>query len=583
MSDAGKYRYNNSEVTGRGDLLKNQAASGEMLSGAEIMVRALKAEGVDTVFGYPGGAVLALYDELYKSDIRHILTRHEQGAVHAADGYARATGRPGVVIATSGPGATNLVTGIANAHMDSVPIICITGQVSLDMVGRDSFQEADITGITIPITKYSYLIKDPCKVASTVREAFYIATTGRPGPVLIDFPKDMMVKKAEFRYPPELDLPGYRFRTRPNREMIREAARLLAESTRPVIVAGGGVAQAGAQRELLNLAERSGIPVATTMMGKGTIPEDHHLCLGMLGMHGTAYANFAVSSCDLLMALGARFDDRVTARVDTFAPRARIIHVDIDPAELGKIKSADISIAGDLRRVLMDLLAEFQPADYSAWRERVYRWREENPLAYDQNGSSLKPQYVIQRISDILAGDAIVTTDVGQHQMWAAQYVKRNKPRTFITSGGLGTMGFGLPAAMGVQVGCPDALVFCITGDGSIQMNSQELATVAHYRLPVKIAIINNGYLGMVRQWQELFFGARYAHSDISGGPDFVKLGDAYGIKAMRVTDRDGVEPALVEALGHQGPVMIDFVVEREENVFPMVPAGGSLNKMLGR
>jgi acetolactate synthase-1/2/3 large subunit len=555
------------------------------MTGADILIKALEMEGVDMVFGYPGGAVLALYDAIFRAEkLKHILTRHEQGAAHAADAYARVTGKPGVVIATSGPGATNLVTGIANAYMDSVPLVAITGQVALDMVGKDSFQEADITGITLPVTKYSYLVKDVKDIAGIVQEAFFLASTGRPGPVIIDLPKDIAAAKAEFFYPQKLDVPGYRIPKNGNYCQIEQAAQMLAEASRPVIVAGGGAVNAGAAPELLDLAEKLGIPVTSTLMAKGVFPENHLLSLGMPGMHGTAYANYAISACDLLISLGMRFDDRVTGRVDTFAPKAKIIHVDIDAAEIGKNVRVNVPIVGDVKFVLQQLIQLVEARDYSKWRDQVCRWRREFPLKYTQDGASLKPQYVIEQINHLTRGEAIITTDVGQHQMWAAQYCCCHYPRRFISSGGLGTMGFGLPAAVGAQVAKPDALVIDIAGDGSIQMMSQELATIRQYGLPVKIALINNQYLGMVRQWQELFFGRRYSHTDIAdGGPDFIKLADAYGIKGIRVEKPEEVRPALELAFNTPEAFLIEFVVEREENVFPMVPAGGSLNKMLGR
>jgi len=559
--------------------------NGKQMTGAEILIKALEMEGVDLAFGYPGGAVLALYDAIYRAEkLRHILTRHEQGAVHAADAYARVTGRPGVVIATSGPGATNLVTGIANAYMDSVPLVAITGQVSLDLVGKDSFQEADITGITLPVTKYSYLVKNVKDITGIVHEAFFLASTGRPGPVVIDLPKDIAAVKAEFFCPQGLNLPGYRIPKNGNSQQIKQAAQMLAEASQPVIVAGGGAVNAGASPELLELAEKLGIPVTTTLMGKGVFPDNHPLSLGMPGMHGTAYANYAISDCDLLISLGMRFDDRVTGKVETFAPRAKIIHVDIDAAEIGKNVRVDVSIVGDVKFVLQQLLEQVQEKDYREWRDKIDRWQREFPLRYTQDGTTLKPQYVIEHICRLSRGEAIITTDVGQHQMWAAQYYHSYYPRRFITSGGLGTMGFGLPAAIGAQVANPDALVIDIAGDGSLQMMSQELATIRQYGLPVKIALINNQYLGMVRQWQELFFDRRYSHTDIAaGGPDFIKLAEAYGIKGMRVTKPDEVRLALELAINAPEAFLIEFVVEREENVFPMVPAGGSLDKMLGR
>ncbi|MHB1419163.1 MAG: biosynthetic-type acetolactate synthase large subunit [Bacillota bacterium] len=567
------------EVNNLGDLNK-----AEVLKGAEILIKALECEGVDVVFGYPGGQILPVYDALYDSNLNHILACHEQGAVHAADGYARSTGRPGVVIATSGPGATNLVTGIANAYMDSVPMVAITGQVPLALVGRDSFQEADITGITLPITKHSYLVKDVRDLARVVHEAFYIATTGRPGPVLIDLPKDIANQTMPFpNYPPPLELPGYRVPKSGHMSHLPAIIRAIAESRRPVLFAGGGVITSGACPELQELAERMSIPVTTTMMGKGAFPETHPLSLGMVGMHGTAYANYALCECDLLIALGVRFDDRVTARLEKFVPMAKVIHVDIDPAEVGKNVQVDIAIVGDVRQVLVDLLKRAEQRNDGEWLERVNQWRKDYPLNYVRSDEVIKPQFVIEQIWELTRGDAFITTDVGQHQMWASQYYRVNKQRTFISSGGLGTMGFGLPAAIGVQVAHPEALVVDIAGDGSFQMNSQEMATAVRYRLPVKVALLNNGYLGMVRQWQELFYNRRYSQTDLSGGPDFVKLAEAYGAKGIRVTRPDQVRPALEEAFASPDTCLLDFVVEREENVFPMVPPGGTLDRMLGR
>jgi acetolactate synthase-1/2/3 large subunit len=553
---------------------------GVKLSGAEILLKSLQAEGVDTIFGYPGGQALPIYDALYDSEIRHILTRHEQGAAHAADGYARATGRPGVCLATSGPGATNLVTGIANAYMDSVPMVAITGQVPRALLGRDSFQEADITGITLPITKHSYLVEDPSELARIVKEAFHIATTGRPGPVLIDIPKDVSSGVTGYEEPSELQLPGYSPVTDGDPGLVLEASRAIAASQRPVIYAGGGVVISGAQNELLQLAELLMAPVCTTLLGLGGFPGNHPLSLGMLGMHGTKYANFAVCECDLLIAVGARFDDRVTGKLETFAPEAKIIHIDIDPAEIGKNVRVDLSIVGDVKRVLSQLLEVLQPGLGEAWRDRIQTWKKEYPLSYCDNGK-LKPQSIIKEIYNITEGAARVTTEVGQHQMWTAQYYTFTKPRSFITSGGLGTMGFGLPAAIGVQVGCPDEVVFDIAGDGSIQMNIQELCTAVNYELPVNVAILNNGVLGMVRQWQELFYNRRYSQTELAN-PDFVKLAEAYGAEGIRVTKPAEVAPALEQAIRSSKPVMIDFVVDREENVMPMVPPGGSIGKMLG-
>ncbi|MHB1127803.1 MAG: biosynthetic-type acetolactate synthase large subunit [Bacillota bacterium] len=567
------------EVENLGDLTRT-----EVLKGAEILIRALECEGVDVVFGYPGGQILPVYDALFDSNLNHILTCHEQGAVHAADGYARSTGRPGVVLATSGPGATNLVTGIANAYMDSVPLVAITGQVAVPQVGRDSFQEADITGITLPITKHNYLVKDVRHLARVVHEAFHIATTGRPGPVLIDLPRDVSTMTIPFSaYPPPLDLPGYRVPRNGHMDQLQAVARAIAQSRNPVLFVGGGVISSGACQELKELAEKLSIPVTTSLMGKGAFPETHPLSLGMVGMHGTVYANYALCECDLLIALGVRFDDRVTARLEEFIPQAKVIHVDIDPAEVGKNVQVDIAIVGNVRQVLADLLKRVERRSGDEWLDRVNQWRQDYPLAYERSGEVIKPQFVIEQICELARNNAYVTTDVGQHQMWASQYYQVDKPRTFISSGGLGTMGFGLPAALGVQVAHPEALVVAISGDGSFQMNSQEMATAVRYRLPVKIALLNNGYLGMVRQWQELFYNRRYSHSDLSGGPDFVKLAEAYGARGARVTHPEQVRSALEEAFASPETYLLDFVVEREENVFPMVPPGGTLNRMLGR
>jgi len=550
------------------------------VTGADILVRALKEAGVDTIFGYPGGAVLPIYDALYDADIRHILCRHEQGAAHAADGYARASGRTGVCLATSGPGATNLVTGLANAHMDSVPLVAVTGQVGTKLLGRDSFQEADITGITLPITKHNYLVKDVRDIARTIKEAFYIASTGRPGPVLVDIPKDISAGLGEYADPGELYLPGYRLNPEPRQEELNAAARLILAAERPVIYAGGGVVISGADRELVALAELLCAPVTTTLMGIGGFPGDHPLCLGMLGMHGTRYANYAVCECDLLIAVGARFDDRVTGKVETFAPEAKVVHIDIDPAEIGKNVRVDAAVVGDVKRALTGLLPLLAARVSGAWQEKIELWKQEYPLEY-ANGGKLKPQTVIREIYRVTGGKARITTEVGQNQMWAAQYFTFTRPRSFITSGGLGTMGFGLPAAIGVQAACPDETVFDIAGDGSIQMNIQEMTTAVNYGLPVNVAIINNGYLGMVRQWQELFYDRRYSHTELTN-PDFVKLAEAYGAEGVRVSKAADVAQVLEQAVAASGPVMMDFVVDREENVVPIVPPGLSLSEMIG-
>jgi acetolactate synthase-1/2/3 large subunit len=553
------------------------------LTGAEIIIKAFEHEGVDVVFGYPGGQILPFYDKLYDSSIRHILVRHEQGAAHAAEGYARATGKPGVCIATSGPGATNLVTGIANAYMDSIPIIALTGQVPTSKIGSDAFQEADITGITLPIVKHSYLVRDVNTLAGIVRSAFHIATTGRPGPVLIDLPNNISTATAEFEYPPPVALRGYRLPGEIDPNLIYQAAKAIGEAKKPVIYSGGGVISSGASGELRELAERTQIPVTTTLLGKGAFPETHPLSLGMLGMHGTRYANYAVSYSDLIIAIGARFDDRITGRLDTFAPHAKVIHIDIDPAEIGKNVRVHYPLNGDVKAVLKELLLRLEEPEDQEWLKQVKAWKAENPLTYTMIDGVIKPQYVVEQICDLTGGNGIVTTEVGQNQMWAAQYYRTLAPRTFISSGGLGTMGFGLPAAIGAQVGCPDKLVFDIAGDGSIQMNSQELATAVAYNLPIKVAILNNGYLGMVRQWQELMWNRRYSQTDLNvGTPDFVKLAEAYGALGLRATRPEEVRPVLEQAIATPKPVVIDFLVAREENVFPFVPPGEPLTKMVG-
>lgn len=550
------------------------------LSGAEILVKCLEEEGVEAIFGYPGGQVLDIYDALYNSSLKHYLVRHEQGAAHAADGYARATGKPGVCLATSGPGATNLVTGIATAYMDSVPMVAITGQVPTALLGRDSFQEADITGITLPITKHNFLVNDVNDLARTIKEAFYLATTGRPGPVLIDIPKDVSQKKATYHYPEKVHVKGYKPTREGNKGQINQAAKVIAEAERPVIYAGGGIIISEAHGELFRLAELIQSPVTTTLMGKGGFPETHALSLGMLGMHGTKAANNAVTECDVLIAVGARFDDRVTGKVAEFAPKAKIIHIDIDPAEIGKNVSVDVPIVGDVRMVLAELNGKLSQHQGGEWLAQVGKWKADYPQGYEQNGK-IKPQYVVEQIYEVTKGEAIITTEVGQNQMWAAQFYKYTQPRSFVSSGGLGTMGYGFPAAIGAKVGNPDKVVIDIAGDGSIQMNIQEMATAVHYNIPVIIAILNNNFLGMVRQWQEIFYDRRYSHTEISG-PDFVKLAEAYGALGIRVTEPSQVKPALEEAVRAKRPVIIDFVVEREENALPMVPPGGAISRMIG-
>lgn len=556
------------------------------MKGAEILLQCLEAEGVDVIFGYPGGKVLTIYDVLFDSPIKHVLARHEQGAAHAADGYARATGKVGVCLATSGPGATNLVTGIATANMDSVPMVVFTGQVGTAFIGRDAFQEADITGITLPITKHNYLVEKAEDLAHIIREAFYIARTNRPGPVVIDLPSDIMDREVEFEpVTDEINLRGYRVVKGVNAGQVINAAELIQKARKPVLYVGGGVIVSGASERLLELAEKMQIPVTTTLMAMGAFPGEHPLYLGMLGMHGTAYANYAVSDCDLLIAVGARFDDRVTGKIDHFATRARVIHIDIDAAEIGKNVAVDVPIVGDCLDVLNALIPRLKAGnDLSEWHAQIEEWKEKCPLTYGEACEGrLMPQFVIETISELTQGEVIIATEVGQHQMWAAQYCKLKHPRTFISSGGLGTMGFGLPAAIGAQVGCPDRKVIDIAGDGSIQMNIQELATAVQYKLPVVICVLNNHYLGMVRQWQGLFYEGRYSFTDMSHQPDFVKLAEAYGAIGMRVTSKEELEPALRRALEvNDRPVLIDVWVERDADVYPMVAPGAAISNMLG-
>lgn len=554
-----------------------------MKTGARTLIEALQREGADTIFGYPGGVVLPIYDELYDSSIRHILVRHEQAAAHAADGYARASGRVGVCLATSGPGACNLVTGIATAYMDSIPIVALTGQVPTALLGNDAFQESDITGITMPITKHNYLVKNAADIDRVVKEAFYIAGTGRPGPVLIDLPKDVSTGEVdEASSPPAaISLRGYQPTYEGHVRQIDKAVDLIAEAERPLVYAGGGVILSGASAELREFIETAAIPVTTTLMGLGAIPGDHPLNLGMLGMHGTAAANFAVTECDLLVAIGVRFDDRVTGKIEAFAPNARIIHIDIDPAEIGKNKKVDLPIVGDVGRVLRAMLARMKKrGDTANWVNRTGTWKAQFPPAY-RDDDRLRPQYIIQQLSDLMKGEGIVISEVGQNQMWTALYYCFRKPRSWITSGGLGTMGYGFPAAIGAHFARPGETVVDVAGDGSFQMNIQELATVAHNNIPVKVVILNNMYLGMVRQWQELFYERRYAYTELSP-VDFVKVANAYGVEGMRVEEKADVRGALETALSHDGPFVLDFRIEREENVFPMVPAGAAINEMIG-
>jgi acetolactate synthase-1/2/3 large subunit len=558
------------------------------ISGAEILIESLKREGVKHIFGYPGGVILNIFDLLYDDkDIQLILTRHEQGAVHAADGYARSTGKPGVVLVTSGPGATNTITGIATASMDSIPLVVFSGQVPTMLIGNDAFQEADIVGISRPCTKYNYLAKDVKDLSRIVREAFHISVTGRPGPVLIDLPKDVTASKADFVWP-EVKIRSYNPTYEGNKWMITQAADLIAKSKKAVIVAGGGVILSGGFKELRELAEYTEIPVTMTLMGLGSFPGSHSLSLGMPGMHGTYYANKAIQGSDLLIAIGMRFDDRVTGKLDSFAPDAKIIHIDIDPTSIRKNVPVDVPIVGDVKRVLTALnkvlkeeIKEQWGEVRKAWLRQISAWKKERPMTYTYSDEVIKPQFVIERIYDLTKGDAVITTEVGQNQMWAAQFYKFDKPRTLLTSGGLGTMGYGFPAAIGAQFGHPNKLVIDIAGDGSIQMNIQELATAVIHKLPVKVAILNNHYLGMVRQWQELFYNERYSYTHLEVVPDFVKVAEAYGAVGLRATKPSEVDPVLKEAFKVKKPVFMDFVVHWKEKVYPMVPAGAPIDQML--
>lgn len=553
----------------------------DLLSGSEILLRSLLLEGVDCVFGYPGGAVLYIYDAMHKNkEFNHVLTRHEQGAIHAADGYARATGKPGVCLATSGPGATNLVTGIATAFMDSVPLVIITGNVATSAIGSDAFQEADIMGITMPITKHSYQVRNVQDLPGIIREAFYIASTGRKGPVLIDIPKDVTSDKTTFNYPEEIKIRGYNPDHRPDSEQVAELLKAIGEAKRPVILAGAGVVHSGASEELIEFVNKTQIPVATTLLGLGGFPSAHPLWMGMPGMHGTYTANTAIQNSDLLISIGARFDDRVTMKLDGFAPNAKIAHIDIDRAEIGKNIKTDFPCAGDIKAVLALANKKAISAQSDEWISEMKQNKQKFPLKYQDDDQVLKPQYVIEMINETTGGEAIVTTDVGQHQMWAAQFYQFNHPRSLITSGGLGTMGFGLPSAIGAQMGNPDRLVISINGDGGMQMCAQELAICAIHNIPVKVVIINNQVLGMVRQWQEFVYDERYSHIDLSGSVDFVQLAKAYGVKGMRAQSKDEAERVWKEALETPGPVVIDFVVPRGESVLPMVLQGKTLSEM---
>jgi len=552
------------------------------MTGSRALLECLKREGVDTIFGYPGGAIIPIYDAIYQfPDIKHILVRHEQGAGHMAEGYALATGKVGVCLATSGPGATNLVTPICDAMMDSVPMVAITGQVRTSAIGTDAFQEADITGITMPITKHNWLVKDVTKLPEVIAEAFHIARSGRPGPVLVDIPVD--ISNAVFDYTPveEVNIPTFKPTTKGHSRQIQRAVEMMAEAERPVLYVGGGAVHSGAYEEIRALAEITDIPVTTTLKGLGAFPETHSLSMGMLGMHGTAYANYAISECDLLIAVGARFDDRVTGKVDSWVPKAKIIHIDVDPAEIGKVLPADVPIVGDVKAIVSEMLKVVEPAKHTDWNARIQQWKQDYPLHYPNDGI-LHGQQVIEEIGVVSNHEGIVVTDVGQHQMWAAQFYKCRHPHQFITSGGLGTMGFGLPASIGAQFGQPDADVFCVSGDGSIQMCIQELMVATIYKLPIKICILNNQYLGMVRQWQELFWDSKYSHVDLEASPDFLKLAEAYGAHAIRCSQPSGVKAALAEAMTIKDrPTVLDFRIAKEENVYPMIKSGGTIKDMV--
>jgi acetolactate synthase-1/2/3 large subunit len=549
------------------------------MSGAEAILECLKLEGVDTIFGLPGGVLLPLYDAIYDSDIRHVLVRHEQAAAHAADGYARATGKVGVCLATSGPGATNLVTGIATAYMDSVPMVAMTGQVPTSLIGKDAFQEADITGITIPVTKHSYLVRRAQDLPMVFKEAFYIARTGRPGPVLIDLPRDVTVDELDFEYP-EINLPGYNPNLKVHKLQIRRAAQALMEAEKTVIYVGGGVKYSDGHKELLELAEKIKAPVTTTLMGIGCFPEDHPLSLGMLGMHGTKYANYAIQEADLILAVGARFDDRVTGKIASFAPQARIVHVDVDPAEIGKNVRVDIPVVGDAKPALAELAKAVEAKPWSPWNDKVAGWKGEHPLCYAEGSETIKPQCVLEAICR-LCPEAVIVTEVGQNQMWAAQFFTHKDPKHFISSGGLGTMGYGFPAAIGAKMGCPEKEVFDIAGDGSFQMNIQELATAVLNEVAVKVIILNNGVLGMVRQWQDLFYEKRFSNTTLNRVPDFVKVAEAYGALGLRATKPSEVESVLKEAIASDRPTIVDIIISPDEKVSPMVPAGASLSEIL--
>ncbi len=558
------------------------------LTGAQILMEVLKAEGVDTIFGYPGGAVIDIYDELAKTDIRHILVRHEQGAVHAADGYARAAGKVGVCLVTSGPGVTNTITGIASAYMDSVPMVILSGQVPTALIGNDAFQEVDIVGITRPCTKHNYLVMTIQDLASTVKEAFYLARSGRPGPILVDIPKDITKDVMEYAAPGEVKLKSYNPTYKPNMKQLKKIVKLIEGSQRPIIFAGGGVILSKGSQELTDLAHKTRIPVTTSLMGLGAFPGTDPLSLGMIGMHGTYRANMVTSVCDLMISVGVRFDDRVTGKTDAFAAQSQIVHIDIDPTTIRKNIPVTVPVVGDCKislKHLNRLLDEVDLGDLGQkrkkWLDQIEEWKNTNPMAYEQGTDTIKPQFVVEKLYELTKGQAIITTEVGQNQMWAAQYYYYDQPNHYITSGGLGAMGFGLPAAIGAQAAFPDKIVVDIAGDSSIQMNSQELATAVQSCLPVKVVILNNGYMGMVRQWQELFYDKRYVCTTMDCAPDFVKLAEAYGAVGLRATNPAEVESVLAEGLSIPKPVVMDFIVEKEEGVYPMVPAGAAITEML--
>lgn len=554
------------------------------LTGAQTLIRCLEMEGVDYVFGLPGGAILPTFDALYDSKLKFILVRHEQGASHMADGYGRATGRPGVCMVTSGPAATNTVTGLATAYMDSAPMVCITGQVATTAIGSDAFQEADVIGITRPVTKHSYLVRDVKDIPRIVREAFYIASTGRPGPVLIDFPVDVSRAEAEFHFPEKVNIRGYNPVTDPDYGQVEKAAELIRASKRPCLYVGGGAVGSGAQKEVFDLVEKTGIPITTTVLGLGIFPEDHPSSLRMLGMHGTHYANYAVQGSDLLIAVGARFDDRVTGKISMFAPHAKIIHMDIDPSSISKTIRVDVPIVGDIKCTLRGLnqLVKDKRKDIKPWLDQISEWKKKHPLKYDQSDGAIRQQYVIEQIGEITKHKAVVTTGVGQHQMWTAQWYKFAAPRSILTSGGLGTMGYGLPSAIGAQLGRPKETVICIDGDGSFQMTMTELTTAAYYKIPVKAFIMDNSHHGMVRQWQQLFYRERYSGSQLGpSNPDFIKIAEACGVLGIEVKEKKGVIPAIKKALAHDGPVVVRSLVAKEDNVYPMVPAGHALDQVM--